>query len=290
MRWEKRRDTLFGNPSAASRLIFRQWILSRGFCVLLAFDAKTIQESSWDTLFWGMSHRAREDSSWSTSRSSSRVIVRSLYRFFLSLFLVISYRKTRGSVNWDAVSTFIQFLLRDIEWITEIGRRDGAAVLANQVNSDGRLIGWEERRDDGPDGFREAKKAVRTAQLHRLVHGLEEAEERRAHVWHTHRNRRADGRPSVEAVPWTTYLWWGRHVRIFLLSLFHSPLFLFVVGFPRRISLTYPAVQSCSASLHRNSSQIPRRSFLHGKSWNLKFCGITKPHRRLFFPFFFLFY
>lgn len=38
------------------------------------------------------------------------------------------------------------------------GRGD---ALANQVNSDGRLIGREERRDDGPDRFREAKKSRR---------------------------------------------------------------------------------------------------------------------------------
>lgn len=93
--------------------------------------------------------------------------------------------------------------------------------------------------------------------------GRGRSETRRAHVWHTHRNRRVDGRPSAEAVPWTTYLWWGRHVgssSFLFFTILHSPLFLFVAGFPRR-PLTYPAVQSCSASLRRNSSQIPDAPF-----------------------------
>lgn len=157
-------------------------------------------------------------------------------------------------------------------------RRGATAVLANQVNSDGRLIGREERRDDGPDdGFREAKEAVRTAQPHRLVHGLEEAEgrgeTRRAHVWHTHRNRRADGRPSAEAVPWTTYLWWGETRRIFLLSLLltvlRPRLFLFFVGppsAPASAFLAYPAVRSCKTSLHREIPCKSLRSFLPVKS------------------------
>lgn len=84
-------------------------------------------------------------------------------------------------------------------------------------------------------------------------------ETRRAHVWHTHRNRRADGRPSAEAVPWTTYLWWGETRRIFLLSLLHRPSssslslrrrFLVPASASPRILRRDPA-----RFLHRNSSR-----------------------------------
>jgi len=127
----------------------------------------------------------------------------------------------------------------------------------------------------------------------RVGRGRSRGKTRRAHVWHTHRNHRADGRPFAEAVPWTTYLWWGRHVgssSFLFLTVLRPPLFLFIVGFSRPCrSLAYPAILRISASQFPAKSPFSlRRSFLHGKSWKIWDSWITKP--RLIVEYFSLFF
>lgn len=103
----------------------------------------------------------------------------------------------------------------------------------------------------------------------RIGRGRGRGETRRAHVWHTHRNPRPDGRSSAEAVPWTTYLWWGRHVgssSFLFFTVLRPPLFLLLVdsSCPRRFLriLRYDPVRF----LHRNLSRSLTRSFLLWKS------------------------
>lgn len=128
----------------------------------------------------------------------------------------------------------------------------------------------------------------------RIGRGRGRGETRRAHVWHTHRNPRADGRPSAEAVPWTTYLWWGRHVgssSFLFFTVLRPPLFLLVVGSscPRRLLRV-----SCGAILRVSAPRllaIPDAPLSRGK-----LCDLTVlrnrafRHRLLSLPFLLLYF
>lgn len=139
----------------------------------------------------------------------------------------------------------------------------------------------------GGEGSRPHGSAVQVGP--RVGRGRGRSETRRAHVWHTHRNRRADGRPFAEAVPWTTYLWWGRHVgssSFLFFTVLRRPLFLFVVGSSRpHRPLVYPAVRSCPSLC----TAIPRKSPALLSPWKTVKSELSVS-LRVFFPLFFLFY
>lgn len=170
---------------------------------LLVFDTRQLK-SHCAARYSEVPNWIEENSSW--SRSSSRVIVKStpsgppknFYRLSLSFSSSLPcYRLSRtGNVNWYRVVPHPILLASSVD--TGGRERHGStAVPTNQVNSDGRLIGREERGDDGPDDrFKEAKKpSARHGRTGWSTRGRTgRGETRRAHVWHTHRNHRTDGR------------------------------------------------------------------------------------------------